>query len=84
MPCTDIHAADVGPVSLELSEHNQNHTNDIDLCSPFCFCHCCQTHSFPSFSDGSLSDIGVVSLDISFKESKISSPFSPIWQPPKI
>jgi len=84
IPCTDVHAADINPVSLELSEHSPNLTNDLDLCSPFCFCHCCQTLTFPSFNNGLLSDVEVLTLNITFNESKLSSPFSSIWQPPKI
>ncbi len=70
--------------TLELSEQSQNHTSDVDLCSPFCFCHCCQTLSFPSFFNGLLSDVEVVTLNITFKESRFSNHFSSIWQPPKI
>jgi len=84
MPCTDNHAADSNSVSYELSEQYHNQANDLDLCSPFCFCHCCQTLSFPSFFDGLLSDIKVLTLNIPFKESTFSSPFNSIWQPPKI
>ncbi len=84
MPCDDMHTADSNSTSFELSEQNHNQANDLDLCSPFCFCHCCQTISFPSFYDGLLSDVEVVTLNIPFKESRFSNPFSSIWQPPKI
>ena len=84
MPCTDIDTVDSNSVSYELAEQNHNQSNDLDLCSPFCFCHCCQTLSFPSFYDGFLSDVKVVNLNIPFKESRFSSPFSSIWQPPKL
>ena len=83
MPCNDVYA-DTSSASLEMMEQSQNQTNDVDLCSPFCFCHCCQTLSFPSFYDGFLSEIKVLTLNIPFKESSFSSPFSSIWQPPKI
>jgi len=83
MPCTNVHA-DTNSASLELLVQNQNHTNIVDLCSPFCFCHCCQTLSFPSYYDGFLSEIKVLTLNIPFKESRFSNHFSSIWQPPKI
>lgn len=83
MPCNDVHA-DTNSASLELSEQSQNHTSDVDLCSPFCFCNCCQTLSFPSYYDGFLSEIKVLTLNIPFKESIFSNPVSSIWQPPKI
>ena len=83
MPCNDVHAA-TNSASIELTEQNQNQTNDVDLCSPFCFCHCCQTLSFTSFLDGLLSDVEEVTLNIPFKESRFSNLLSSIWQPPKI
>ncbi len=84
MPCADVHAADTNSASLELLVQNQNHTNNVDLCSPFCFCHCCQTLSFPTFYVSLISHIEMVTLKIPFKESRFSYPFSSIWQPPKI
>ncbi|MDA3906143.1 MAG: hypothetical protein PF484_08730 [Bacteroidales bacterium] len=84
MPCNDVHAANSNSVSMELHQQSPNQTNDVDLCSPFCFCQCCQTLSFPSFYDGLLSDVEVATLNIPFKESRFSNPFSSIWQPPKL
>lgn len=83
IPCNDVHAG-TNSATLELAEQSQNHTSDVDLCSPFCFCHCCQTLSFPSFFNGLLSNVEVVALNITFKESRFSNHFSSIWQPPKI
>jgi hypothetical protein len=45
IPCADVHAADTHSVSVELLEQSNNHSSDVDLCSPFCFCNCCQTLS---------------------------------------
>jgi len=84
LPCTDIHITDTNSLSLEISEQNHHQANDLDFCSPFCFCHCCQTLSFPVFFDGLLFNLEENSLAVTFKESKFSSPFSAIWQPPKI
>lgn len=84
MPCTDVHAADTNSASLELLVQNQNHTNIVDLCSPFCFCHCCQTLSFPSFFRISFINLVDFTLDIEFKESTFLSHIVSIWQPPKI
>ncbi|WP_147271957.1 DUF6660 family protein [Marinilabilia salmonicolor] len=84
IPCNDVHAANTNSVSLELSEQSPNQTNDVDLCSPFCFCHCCQTLSFPSFFSISFINLVVITLDIKLKEPAISSPVASIWQPPKI
>lgn len=84
MPCSDNHSANSRSVTYELSQQNHSQANDLDLCSPFCFCHCCQTLSFPSFYDGLLSNIELLTLNFPFRESRFSNPFSSIWQPPKI
>jgi len=84
MPCNDVHAADANSASIELLVQYHNHTKDVDLCTPFCFCHCCQTLSFPSFYNGISSDVEMLALNITFKEPRFSNPLSSIWQPPKI
>ena len=84
MPCNDVHAANTNSVSLELVKQNPNLANDIDLCSPFCFCHCCQTLSFPSFFRISNINLVKITLDIKLKEPAFLSPVTSIWQPPKI
>ena len=45
LPCADVHAADSNSVSLEFLEQSQGHSSEVDLCSPFCICDCCQTNS---------------------------------------
>ena len=84
MPCNDVHAANTNSVSIELTKQNPNQANDVDLCSPFCFCHCCQTLSFPSFFRISNINLVEISLAINLKEPSFSSPVATIWQPPKI
>jgi hypothetical protein len=84
MPCDDVYAANTNSASLELVKQSPNQTNDIDLCSPFCFCHCCQTLSFLSFFCISNVNLVKITLDIKLKEPAFSSPIAPIWQPPKI
>lgn len=84
MPCNDVHAANTNSVSLELVKQSPNQINDVDLCSPFCFCHCCQTLSFPSFFRISFIALVDFALDIKFKESTLLSTVASIWQPPKI
>jgi hypothetical protein len=84
MPCVDMHAANTNSVSLELVKQNPNQTNDVDLCSPFCFCHCYQTLSFPSFFRISFINLVEITLNIKFKEPAFLSPVTSIWQPPKL
>jgi hypothetical protein len=84
LPCDDNHAMNSNSISVDLSEQNRNQTNDVDLCTPFCFCQCCQTLSFPTFYDVLLSNLVENPLDNIFKESSYLSPVASIWQPPKI
>ena len=84
MPCDDVHSANKNSVSLELSEQSPNQSNDIDLCSPFCFCHCCQSHSFLSFFTISFVNLVEITMGFKLKEPAISNPVASIWQPPKI
>jgi len=85
MPCNnDVPAANTNSVSIELTKQNPNQANDVDLCSPFCFCHCCQTLFLPSFFCIANIDLVEITLDIQLKELSFSSPFPFIWQPPKI
>jgi len=44
-PCDDVHVTNDNSISLELIEQNHNQSKDVDLCTPFCFCNCCQTLS---------------------------------------
>ena len=74
MPCDDIHAINSNNISLELSEQSQNQSNDIDLCTPFCFCQCCQTISIPSFYDVKLANLVDFTLDYKYNESAYLSP----------
>jgi hypothetical protein len=42
-PCADHHISDNSIASVEFLEQGTHHSGDVDLCSPFCFCTCCQT-----------------------------------------
>ncbi|WP_130308488.1 DUF6660 family protein [Ancylomarina subtilis] len=84
MTCNDNITADTNSASFELSKQSPNQTNDVDLCSPFCFCQCCQTLSFPSLFNISFINLVEITLDIKYKEFTFPSPVASIWQPPKI
>lgn len=64
VPCEDTVSFD-DDITMELSQdldHNHSDSNsDVDLCSPFCQCNCCQIHA-TSFD---LSDIADIKSDIS-------------------
>ena len=83
MPCDDIHATNTISASLELCEQSHSQSNDVDLCSPFCFCHCCQTLSQPATH--TTSQIMRVGLNLtlpSFVQNEMGSTIS-FWRPPK-
>lgn len=83
MPCNDVHAANTNSVSLELVKQNLNPANDIDLCSPFCFCNCCQTLAQPASYNNFQLTLVVFDLTIpSLVQNEIESTIS-FWRPPK-
>jgi len=84
MPCSDMHHLDNNSISYKIEKQDNNHSNEIDLCSPFCFCSCCQTvsiTSFFSFSQLNLFSINILSFYIEQNYSFLAIKF---WRPPKI
>jgi hypothetical protein len=84
MPCLDNHATEINSFSIEITNQNQYQTNDVDLCSPFCFCNCCQNLSLPTIVKNL--QFNIVSIDLSrlFVEQSYPNPTKSFWQPPKI
>ncbi|OQX97998.1 MAG: hypothetical protein B6I20_11625 [Bacteroidetes bacterium 4572_117] len=83
IPCADAHASDSGKVSMELLQQDYNHSDGVDLCSPFCFCNCCQTHSQPAGYN--TYQVNLVSSTISMAylyQNEINYTFS-FWRPPQ-
>jgi len=83
IPCADNHATETNIVSMELLEQDQNQHNDVDLCSPFCFCNCCQTHSQPARYN--TYQVNLVSSTIAMAylyQNEINYTFS-FWRPPQ-
>jgi len=44
-PCSDENIDSDVTVELRMLTEDGNHADDIDLCSPFCFCQCCHMQS---------------------------------------
>jgi hypothetical protein len=83
-PCDDNHAFESSSsVQLVLAEQNQDHSDDVDSCTPFCFCNCCQTLSqtsiFSSFQ------VNLEGFEISIPELVQNDTECTItfWRPPK-
>nr|NQU90277.1 hypothetical protein [Bacteroidota bacterium] len=84
MPCADVFAADTNSVTLEVFEQSHSHSHDVDLCSPFCFCDCCQTLS--QITKHFIFQINLVSFNLSMSslvQDEIECAIS-FWRPPKI
>lgn len=83
-PCNDVYGH-AGTAAISLSEAQDHHEEDNDMCSPFCICACCQTiASVVSFYHFHLASPVALSVFSSHAEDFISAPFFAIWQPPKL
>lgn len=82
-PCDDIHSVEINSVQIELAEQNHDQSDDVDSCTPFCFCNCCQTLSqttiFSSFQ------VNLDGIEISIPELVNNEMGCSItyWRPPK-
>lgn len=84
LPCADVHAFDKNSATIELTVQSQHYSNDVDLCSPFCFCNCCQTLSQANTFYTLQIDILASNLIVpTIVQNEIKSAIS-FWRPPKI
>lgn len=81
--CAD--AADTVSVDLVLLEQSHSHPIDVDLCSPFCFCACCQTHPQPVVYYNALQNdfvgFNLITPSLVLRERKCIISF---FRPPKV
>jgi hypothetical protein len=85
MPCIDV-PKDKGFKHSDISQNsNEKSNNENDLCSPFCTCNCCVS---PIIYQDYIIQYNTFWLlqeyNSCYTNSFVSSPFAPIWQPPKI
>ncbi|MCX6280570.1 MAG: hypothetical protein NTU51_01240 [Bacteroidetes bacterium] len=89
LPCVDTAVncsnQQAGECSLyPLNSHSQQH-NDIDCCSPFCVCNCCQvnvvTQALVILMEPSRVCINTYQV---YSQGKIMEIPIPFWQPPKV
>ena len=87
VPCSDVHwdADDYSHISLIQQQDNHNHQdNEIDLCSPFCFCNCCQTLSQPDIFASYQANLTFSEITYPLLiQNNIDRAIS-FWHPPKI
>lgn len=83
MPCADAHDADNGCISFDLIEQTHSHLSDVDFCSPFCSCTCCQTLSQPTlYSTFQINLLGLELTTPLLTQNELKSDIS-FWRPPK-
>lgn len=94
MPCADTFQKDAfqnNKVTHEAAakEHNHEHSETADLCSPFCVCNCCGTVPGMVFTISTISFLQIDKPVLSKETPHYTSQFIPhyfgeIWQPPQI
>ncbi len=84
MPCFDAHSAVKSQSDITIVIDNQNGHESIDLCSPFCFCTCCQSLFEFSFEEFILPRPDGIDQFSDFIEKNQKSPTISFWRPPKI
>lgn len=86
-PCADecISISETDGISFSQGQvENSNSSAEADLCSPFCFCNCCQFLSLPEYSNFSLITTPLQSVEIAFIANFFASPVIGFWRPPKL
>lgn len=84
MPCADVYASDTDSVTLEIFEQNHSHSSDVDLCSPFCFCNCCQVLAQPTVYYTIQVDLVGFNLTIPpLVQNDVECTFA-FWRPPQV
>ena len=82
--CVDNNASNGDQTSVMLFEDSQDHQGDIDFCSPFCYCFCCQSLFDITIKEFDFSESRRYSVDISLLVKDPRDPIIPFWRPPKI
>ena len=83
MPCADAHVGNADCHSTVQQDQSGEHSEDIEFCSPFCFCACCQILSLTSIytiPKINLPDVNIITP--SLVQNEIESTIS-FWRPPK-
>ena len=82
--CSDMLAAENSQSEIAVTAEIQDHPYNIDLCSPFCFCSCCQT--FPVSIENTIYYFVPVYDKNSnpYLENNYPNHVISVWRPPKI
>ncbi|MFI2744209.1 DUF6660 family protein [Zhouia sp. PK063] len=84
--CTDavVNSNQTETTLTSLSDNNHDH-QDVDLCTPFCTCHCCHVHTI----DAPIVSVHYFSVHIptslyTYSEQIIEEPLYVLLDPPRI
>jgi hypothetical protein len=87
VPCADDHANVLDGDCISLVQEQGDHSpfaSEIELCSPFCFCTCCQPVSQPEHSEINIVSPIAQSIAIPIIADIATNPVIDFWRPPKI
>ena len=79
VPCTDVHAISNPNITIEIVNALDQH---VDLCSPFCFCDCCQSLSHQAKYYLFANYIDQVSMIMPYNQYGERIFIFPHWRPP--
>ncbi|WP_394707611.1 DUF6660 family protein [uncultured Draconibacterium sp.] len=83
MPCADAHVGNADCHSIIQQDQDGEHSEDIEICSPFCFCACCQTLAqTPTYTIPKINLPSVEVISPLLVQNEIESTIS-FWRPPK-
>jgi hypothetical protein len=86
LPCPEADAcADSCAEEIHLHESSEGHQGeaDLDICSPFCFCHCCQIYKLTVESSTRAFIIPSVENSALLTSDFFSKEIFSIWHPPR-
>jgi len=81
--CTDIRNVSSESISIENIQESQDHSVEIDLCSPFCFCNCCQIMDQPALHSFLQNSVFTNKLSLSNLVQNEKTVLISFWRPPK-
>jgi hypothetical protein len=85
LPCNDTCAADEHSTPLTMSQAQDDHNEDNDLCSPLCACSCCSSQIILQSCIMDFESAPFYKKDFSeYHVFMLNEPDYSIWQPPKL
>lgn len=86
-PCADAapEKDTLAPTSIQANTDSENHSQEADLCSPLCICHCCAGFALQTTAQKTSHSIFKVMTSAPVhRVVALSNPSFTIWQPPRL